>query len=99
MVINPLTSNVPAANAASSTTSGTPTPAQSAASTESVFLQLLVTELQSQDPTAPMDATQMVGQMLSMNQLNELIAIQQTLQTAFPAAAGTAGTALHTEAA
>jgi len=44
------------------------------------FLNLLITELQSQDPTAPMDATQMVGQMVSLNQLDQLIAIHQILQ-------------------
>ena len=45
-----------------------------------LFLSLLVAQLKTQDPTSPMDPTQMVGQMLSMNQLNELIQIQQTLQ-------------------
>ncbi len=58
-----------------------PSPAQDAQST---FLSLLVTELKAQDPTAPMDPTQMVAQMLSMNQLDQLIQINQTLQTALP---------------
>ena len=76
----------------SPTTAGTtPNPNQAATNSESTFLQLLVTELQSQDPTQPMDATQMVGQMLSMNQLNELIAINQTLQNAFAPVSGTSG--------
>ena len=44
------------------------------------FLNLLITELKTQDPTAPMDATQMVGQMVSLNQLDQLIAIHQILQ-------------------
>jgi flagellar basal-body rod modification protein FlgD len=47
---------------------------------DTTFLNLLVTELQSQDPTAPMDATQMVGQMVSLNQLDQLIGIHQILQ-------------------
>jgi flagellar basal-body rod modification protein FlgD len=42
---------------------------------------MLVTELQNQDPTSPMDPTQMVGQMFSMNQLQQLIDINQTLST------------------
>ena len=54
----------------------TPTPAQDAQST---FLNLLVTELKAQDPTSPMDPTQMVAQMLSMNQLDQLIQINKTL--------------------
>jgi flagellar basal-body rod modification protein FlgD len=44
------------------------------------FLNLLITELKTQDPTSPMDATQMVGQMVSLNQLDQLIAIHQILQ-------------------
>ena len=36
------------------------------------FLTLLVQELQNQDPTAPMDSTQMVGQIISLNQLDQL---------------------------
>jgi flagellar basal-body rod modification protein FlgD len=42
---------------------------------------MLVTELQNQDPTSPMDPSQMVGQMFSMNQLQQLIDINQTLQS------------------
>lgn len=53
------------------------------------FLNLLITELQSQDPTSPMDATQMVGQMVSLNQLDQLIAIHQILQGVNDTATGT----------
>jgi flagellar basal-body rod modification protein FlgD len=80
MTINPLTQTA-AATATSSTAAATAAAANNA---ESSFMQMLVTELQSQDPTSPMDPTQMVGQMLSMNQLNELIAINATLENAFP---------------
>lgn len=95
MIVNPLASNVPGTNPTGSTTN----PNDVAANSESAFLQLLVTELQSQDPTSPMDANQMVGQMLSMNQLNELIAINQTLQTAFPTPAGTSNTSTTSSSA
>ena len=64
---------------ASSPASGTTLDSNSA---EQTFIKLLVTELQSQDPTQPMDPTQMVGQMFSMNQLQQLIDINQTLSTA-----------------
>jgi flagellar basal-body rod modification protein FlgD len=43
-------------------------------------MTLLLTELQSQDPTAPMDTTAMVGQMVSLNQLDQLMSIQSILQ-------------------
>jgi len=61
-----------------STNSTAPTasvPTLSSNSAEQTFISLLVTELQSQDPTQPMDPTQMVGQMFSMNQLQQLIDI------------------------
>jgi flagellar basal-body rod modification protein FlgD len=45
----------------------------------STFLSLLAQELQNQDPTAPVDATAMVGQMISLNQLQQLIDINQSL--------------------
>jgi flagellar basal-body rod modification protein FlgD len=67
--------------------SGSPSSAGSstdaAQQAESTFISLLVTELQSQDPTQPMDPTAMVSQMFSMNQLEQLININQTLSTAF----------------
>jgi flagellar basal-body rod modification protein FlgD len=64
---------------ANATTSGaataTSTAAQATTDIGSTFLNLLVKELQNQDPTAPLDSTQMVGQMISLNQLDQLIAI------------------------
>jgi flagellar basal-body rod modification protein FlgD len=72
-----------AASSAASSVSGqtTATTDQSAmGSLDTTFLNLLIAELKSQDPTAPMDATQMVGQMVSLNQLDQLIGIHQILQ-------------------
>jgi flagellar basal-body rod modification protein FlgD len=54
------------------------------------FLNLLITELKSQDPTAPMDSTQMVGQMVALNQLDQLIGIRQLLQPGASDASSTA---------
>jgi len=67
--------------AAATSTSGTATSTASQATTGigSTFLNLLVQELQNQDPTAPMDSTQMVGQMISLNQLDQLISINADL--------------------
>jgi flagellar basal-body rod modification protein FlgD len=80
--------------ASSSSSSGAPSSSNSATDAanqaQSTFISLLVTELQSQDPTQPMDPTAMVGQMFSMNQLEQLISINQTLTTAFgPLTGGT----------
>lgn len=56
----------------------------SASSLQDTFLNLLVTELQNQDPTSPVDPTEMVGQMVSLNQLDQLISINQTLSSLAP---------------
>lgn len=84
-----LTPNAISSNASSSALGGTVTPktasatataaANSASSIQSEFLSLLSQELQNQDPTSPVDSTAMVGQMISLNQLNQLVDINQTL--------------------
>jgi flagellar basal-body rod modification protein FlgD len=65
----------------------------SADSIGGTFLTLLVQELQNQDPTAPMDSTQMVGQMISLNQLDQLTSINQVLSDAFSSSAPTSSNA------
>jgi flagellar basal-body rod modification protein FlgD len=73
--------------------SGTSSSANNAASgLGSTFLNLLAQELQNQDPTAPVDSTAMVGQMISLNQLDQLISINQGITGAENAASTTAGT-------
>lgn len=66
-------------SASSAPPSGSSSDSTSATSLEDTFLNLLVTELQNQDPTQPVDPTEMVGQMISLNQLDQLIAINQDL--------------------
>src|SRR5580658_7372573 len=67
-------------NSTSSTSSSSiNTGGLSATDLEGTFLNLLATELQNQDPTSPVDPTQMVGQLVSLNQLDQLISINQTL--------------------
>jgi flagellar basal-body rod modification protein FlgD len=82
------------AQPASNDNSGIDTSADSIGGT---FLTLLVQELQNQDPTAPMDSTQMVGQMISLNQLDQLTSINQVLSDAFdpssPTSSNTGGNA------
>jgi flagellar basal-body rod modification protein FlgD len=62
---------------------------------ESTFLNLLVTELQNQDPTQPVATTEMVSQMVSLNSLDQLISINQTLSslTGSPTASASASSA------
>lgn len=76
----PLQAQAAGTNAASSAgNSGSSITGSSSSDLQSMFLNLLVTELQNQDPTQPVDPTQMVGQMISLNQLDQLISINQTL--------------------
>jgi flagellar basal-body rod modification protein FlgD len=97
------TSPISSTNSASSSTpsSSSSSATQSSNSAEQTFIQLLVTELQSQDPTSPMDPTTMVSQMFSMNQLQQLININQDLSTALgesptsAASGATAASAIH----
>jgi flagellar basal-body rod modification protein FlgD len=62
------------------TGTGTSAPASSTSGElDTTFLNLLSQELQNQDPTAPVDSTAMVGQMISLNQLDQLISINQSV--------------------
>jgi flagellar basal-body rod modification protein FlgD len=57
------------------------------------FITLLTTQLQAQDPTNPLDPTQLVSQLISMNTLQQTIQIQQDLATLDSlASGGTTGT-------
>lgn len=43
---------------------------------EQMFLKLLVSQIQNQDPTNPMDSTQFVGQLAQFSELEQLIAMR-----------------------
>jgi len=93
MNVNGITASIPALSSSASA-QDTSDPNQAANDAQKTFLNLLVTELKSQDPTSPMDPTQMVNQMLSMNELNELISINQILQSTFGTSASSASSSL-----
>jgi len=62
-------------------------------STQSMFMQLLVAQLQNQDPTNPVDPTQFTSQLVQFNMLDQLTQINNTLTNAFaPATGATAST-------
>jgi len=44
------------------------------------FLQLLVTQLKNQDPTAPQDNGEFIAQLATFSSLEQLTGIQQTLK-------------------
>ena len=72
---------IPVSNASNGATDGTSdsTRGDSAAITANDFLLLLVTEMKNQDPTASTDPNQYINQLVQVNSLQQLIAINQTL--------------------
>lgn len=81
MASNTVSPRATTSSTSSSSSSSTANNSLGTSSTDlqSTFLNLLVTELQNQDPTSPVDPTEMVGQMVSLNQLDQLMSINQTL--------------------
>ena len=68
--------------------SSTPNPAAAAAGiggtapTEEMFLQLLVAQLQNQDPLNPTDSTTFVTQLAQFSELEQVIAIRSDIEKA-----------------
>jgi flagellar basal-body rod modification protein FlgD len=65
--------------AAPSTPGTTTTTTTGTAPNEQMFLQLLVSQIQNQDPTNPVDGTQFVSQLAQFSELEQLIAIRGDL--------------------
>jgi flagellar basal-body rod modification protein FlgD len=93
-VANALTK--PRAATSSTGTSSTSSAATTAAAasdsstiTANDFLTLLVAEMKNQDPTQPTDPTQYISQMVDVNSLQQLTAINQGITTLDTAASGT----------
>ncbi len=86
MQLNDITSALPTANATTSGTTATTSSSSSQSSSgtgtsqtlnEQDFLQMLVTELQNQDPTNPLQSTALAAQLAQFSSVSEL----QTLNT------------------
>jgi len=52
------------------------------APSEEVFLQLLVSQIQNQDPLNPTDSTQFVSQLAQFSELEQVIGIRSDIETA-----------------
>jgi len=90
--VNAITNPTAAAAAAAAATS-TPTPAPGlggTAPTEQMFLQLLVAQLQNQDPLNPMDNTQFVAQLAQFSELEQVINIRGDIEAYHAQAAAAA---------
>ena len=66
-------------------TDGTQSSKQTSSSTsgkglDTMFMQLLITQLQNQDPLSPMDASTFVNQLVGVNTLDQVSQINKLLQ-------------------
>jgi flagellar basal-body rod modification protein FlgD len=59
---------------------------------ESTFLQLLVAQVKNQDPLNPTDSIQFVGQLVSFSQLEQLLGINQGVQSLVGSVTPSSGT-------
>jgi len=77
-LISNATSSTTPSTSSSSTTTGSTTPNDSL--DQSDFMQLLIAQLQNQDPLNPMDSSQFAAQLAQFSSLEQLTQINQTLQ-------------------
>jgi flagellar basal-body rod modification protein FlgD len=86
--VNPVTSN----SGSSSNDTDAALSATSSLGNEDTFLQLLVAQIQNQDPTNPVDSNTFLTQLAEFSQLEQLIAIQQDVSQLDPASSTTSTT-------
>lgn len=82
------------ASTGTSTSTTTTTASAGTAITSNDFLSLLVTEMKNQDPTQPTDPNAYIQQLVGVNSLQQLIAINQDLTGSGAANTGSATTSV-----
>jgi flagellar basal-body rod modification protein FlgD len=75
--VSALTGSSASTGAASSSSSSS----LASAPSEEVFLQLLVAQLQNQDPLNPTDSTQFVSQLAQFSELEQVIGIRSDIES------------------
>ena len=65
----------------SGSTSSSPTSPTDQLTNEGTFLKLLTAQIQNQNPLNPADPTQFIGQLVSFSQLEQLLGINQGVQS------------------
>jgi flagellar basal-body rod modification protein FlgD len=81
MPVNHATTPAPSAGSPTSSSSTTAASNSLGGSTDTMFMQLLITQLQNQDPTSPMDPSTFVTQLVEVNNLDQVSQINQLLQS------------------
>jgi flagellar basal-body rod modification protein FlgD len=86
-LFNPIGSTGAPASAASAAN----TTAKTTAPNQEMFLKLLVSQLQNQDPMNPTDSTQFVSQLAQFSELEQVIAIRADIEGAGAGATDSTG--------
>lgn len=73
--------------AATTAASGSSSSSSFGTGVDGMFMQLLITQLQNQDPLSPMDPSTFVTQLVGVNTLDQVSQINQLLQTSMIAGA------------
>jgi len=84
---NPTSGTPPSGGTTTTSNSGLPT----SQGLNTMFLQLLVAQLQNQDPLDPLDPSQFVGQLAQFSELSEVTQIYQLLQQTVSGTSGSGG--------
>jgi len=71
----------PMAQSSGSAPTSSPANSTSSLTSEQTFLQLLIAQIQNQDPLNPTDSIQFVGQLVQYSELEQLMGINQGVQT------------------
>jgi flagellar basal-body rod modification protein FlgD len=100
-VASPITSVPQTDPTSTSSTTNAAIDATDSLGNENTFLQLLVAQIQNQDPTSPVDSSTFLSQLAEFSQLEQLIGIRQDVSeldptsasgTTTPTTTGTSGT-------
>jgi flagellar basal-body rod modification protein FlgD len=86
------TTGTGSSNSTNGTGSSSSTNSVGSLTSEQTFLQLLVAQIQNQDPLNPTDSIQFVGQLVSYSQLEQLMEINQGITTLTGDATSTSST-------
>ncbi len=89
---SPTTQRISAASTGASSGTGNGSSSTGSGGISSTFLQLLTTELQTQDPLSAQDPTTYITQLVGLNTLDQLTQINSLLRTQFTQQSGSGST-------
>ena len=79
-LLKPRAAQTQSSNGTSSSSGSSSTDPTASLTSEQTFLQLLIAQIQNQDPLNPTDSIQFVGQLVQYSELEQLIGINQGVQ-------------------